>query len=124
MEKKFSESLPTLKGNFNQLQQVVFNLITNACHAMTGGGILSIKTEPSKTGALMTIHDTGSGIPTSSLKKIFDPFYTTKEKNLGTGLGLYICHEIINNHNGTIKVNSILDKGTAFTIFIPTAAST
>jgi len=121
VEKKLNKSIPTISGSFNQLQQVVFNLITNACHAMTGGGILTLKTRKEKNGVSLLVTDTGSGIPHSSLNKIFDPFYTTKEKNIGTGLGLYISHEIITNHSGIISVDSIIDKRTTFKVFIPAA---
>jgi len=119
IKKEYAKKLPPVNGNFNQLQQVFFNLLTNACHSMTGGGYLTIKTSVSKSNVLVSFQDTGSGIAKYSLKQIFDPFYTTKEENTGTGLGLYICNEIINNHSGSIKVDSVLSEGTMFKILLP-----
>ena len=124
LKKKYEKNILPVNGNFNQLQQVVFNLITNACHAMTGGGILTIQTETlkGKGQICLSIHDTGSGIPLASLQKIFDPSYTTKDESIGTGLGLYICHEIISKHSGTISVDSTVDRQTIFKVFLPFAS--
>lgn len=108
------------------LKQVFLNLIRNAIQAMPKGGELRLTTKQSSTGApntenrkLMTIvvADTGIGMPTDHLSKIFNPFFTTKER--GTGLGLAIAHNIVKAHQGTIDVDSVEGKGTSFTVTIP-----
>jgi two-component system sensor histidine kinase PilS (NtrC family) len=108
-----------IKGNFNQIKQLFFNIIINALQAMTKGGELKILMDSNhnKESVKITISDSGSGIPQENIKKIFDPFYTTKEK--GVGLGLSIVHKIIENHNGKIIVNSEQNKGTSFNIYLP-----
>ena len=121
MDTIFAESLPPIYGNFNQLQQVVFNLITNACHAMTGGGSLTIKTEKFKGGGCLTVQDTGYGIPSAYMKKIFDPFFTTKEKGAGTGLGLAVVYWITSDHGGHVEVKTQEKDGTTFLIYLPLA---
>jgi signal transduction histidine kinase len=104
----------------------VINLAVNARDAMPHGGTLTIKTRQIPDASLtgnrgwveIALSDTGIGITEESKKKIFEPFYTTKEG--GTGLGLSIVHKIIENHNGVIKVESEAGKGSIFTILFPT----
>jgi len=117
IEKNYSK-VGEIYGNFGELQQVVFNLITNASHAMVAGGILTIKTKEVAENAVISIKDTGTGIKKSDLKKIFDPFFTTKSK-IGTGLGLSVAFRIIQKHNGEISVSSKIGCGTEFQIKIP-----
>lgn len=99
------------------LEQVFINLLTNAVDAMDGKGTLAIEAKPSDGAVKITVSDTGKGIAAEDMKRIFDPFYTTKEK--GTGLGLAIVYSIIEKHNGKIKVESKPNKGTTFTITLP-----
>lgn len=101
----------------NQLKQVFINLIKNAIEAMPKGGVISITTKTESDGVTIIIEDNGEGIPEEILKKIGQPFVTTKEK--GTGLGLMITYKIIENHQGTIEVKSEKEKGTIFTIKLP-----
>jgi len=118
-----------------QMEQVLFNLATNARDAMPGGGVLILKTEsadlngthPSGDGgnghdtryALLTVSDTGVGMSKETLEKIFDPFFTTKGVGKGTGLGLSMVYGIIKQHNGHIDVSSKPQKGTSFRIYLP-----
>jgi PAS domain S-box-containing protein len=101
----------------NQMKQVFINLIMNAVDAMTpGGGTLTSKVTVTKDRLVITLSDTGCGIPPDHLTKIFGPFFTTKEKGKNTGLGLSITRQIIEAHGGTISVESELGQGTTFTI--------
>ncbi|MCK7485649.1 MAG: ATP-binding protein [Bacillus subtilis] len=93
------------------------NLTLNAVDAMPDGGTLSVSSALMNGSIVIRFADTGSGIPASDLPKIFDPFYTTKEK--GTGLGLAVSYSIIKKMNGVITVDSEIGKGTTFTITIP-----
>jgi signal transduction histidine kinase len=113
--------------NASQIQQVLLNLIINARQAMQPGGMLCVATrrnEPAGTAEIL-VRDTGSGIPADKLGQIFEPFYTSKtadsEGQGGTGLGLSLCREIIESHQGRIRVESVVDKGTTFTIKLPLA---
>jgi two-component system, NtrC family, sensor kinase len=107
-------------GNLGQLQQVFFNLITNASHAMPKGGRIMIKSKKVKNSFVeISVSDTGTGIQPQVLPNIFEPFFTTKEKGRGTGLGLFVTHGIITEHGGTIGVDSVLGTGTTFTIKLP-----
>lgn len=121
-------------GDSGQIEQVLMNLAVNARDAMPSGGSLSISTDMVKLDegfcrvhgygnkgayALISVTDTGSGIDERSLKKIFEPFYTTKDVGKGTGLGLAIVYGIIKRHNGYINVYSELGRGTTFKIYLP-----
>lgn len=102
-----------------QLNQVFLNILMNGIQAMPDGGTLSIKTWIEGDTAFVALGDTGKGIPSSNLPKIFDPGFTTKGVGIGSGLGLSICYNIIKNHDGKIEVTSEPDKGTTFTIRLP-----
>lgn len=104
-------------GNRDQLEQVFLNLIVNAKAAMSDGGTLEIRTETGETDVTIFFRDEGVGIETDDLQKIFEPFYSTKED--GSGLGLFISHGIMTNHNGAIDVVSELGKGTTFILTLP-----
>lgn len=120
---------PQVLANGNQIQQVVLNLLINARQAMPDGGQLIIRIladDENKTVDLM-VRDNGCGIPQEKLRHIFDAFYSTKAGpdetgKGGTGLGLAACRNIIEAHNGRIRVQSSVGKGTAFTIKIPAVA--
>lgn len=108
--------------DFRRIQQVLLNLVINACHAMAEtGGELTIKAfeQEDKQGFEFQIRDTGHGIETATLSKIFDPFYTTKELGKGSGLGLSISKGIVESHKGRIEVWSQKDQGTVFSVFLP-----
>ncbi len=117
MTKHLDPNLPTVMADGNQLSQVFVNLILNAVDAMPEGGELTISTETRDHKVVISFRDTGVGIKNEDKAKIFDPFYTTKEK--GTGLGLAVSYNIIKKMNGTITVDSEIGKGTTFTITLP-----
>ncbi len=104
-----------------RIQQVLLNLIINGVHSMANGGKLSINAfKDTKNGMFVfKVTDTGQGIPKNSLAKIFDPFFTTREVGKGSGLGLSIIHGIIEQHDGTIQVDSVENQGTAFRVSLP-----
>ncbi|MDM5297701.1 PAS domain S-box protein [Bacillus pumilus] len=106
-----------INGDQNQLKQVFINLIKNAVESMPDGGKVDITAKAEKGGIRVTIKDEGVGIPESVMKRIGEPFLTTKEK--GTGLGLMVTFNILENHKGTISVDSQPEKGTAFHIMFP-----
>jgi two-component system NtrC family sensor kinase len=116
----YSQEIPEILADPHQLEQVFINILLNASHAMSTGGILRIVTEfaADRNSVVVKIADTGCGIPEENLAKIFDPFFTTKETS-GTGLGLSVSYGIINSHGGSIEVESSVGVGTAFTIHLP-----
>jgi len=99
-------------GNEGKLYQVFSNLITNSIHAIEGDGEISISAKETEDKTIISITDSGCGIPDELLNKIFDPFFTTKEQGKGTGLGLSIVYNIIKELNGDIEIDSIVDNGT------------
>jgi two-component system NtrC family sensor kinase len=119
--KRLAPDLPVIHSNSGQIRQVFLNIILNAIQAMPEGGELDISTgrwrTDVKNGVVITIGDTGSGIPKEDIGKIFQPFFTTKEE--GTGLGLAISYGIIKEHNGNIEVESEVGRGTTFRVFLP-----
>lgn len=128
LQRLYDPSLPKVVGDGSKLLQVILNIIKNGVEAMPRGGSLSIVTKPSdehvvqngrvKRWAIVSIRDTGRGIPTSEIRKIFLPFYTGKKK--GTGLGLALSKKIIKDHKGLIRVERPdSGKGTVFHIYIP-----
>ena len=125
------ESLPAIKIDPGQIQQVLSNLIINAVHAMPDGGDITISTEMQKTVApadlgsregqflCVKVADQGTGILEKDINRIFTPFYSTKEIGEGTGLGLSISHGIVREHGGWIDVASQPGRGSVFSIFLP-----
>ncbi|MBI4004391.1 MAG: GAF domain-containing protein [Candidatus Omnitrophica bacterium] len=113
------QELPKVRGNQNQLQEVILNLILNACQAMGEQGGKLVLSASASNGAQVEVkvEDTGPGIPANKLTKVFDPFYTTKAT--GTGLGLFVSQRIVKLHGGTIDVASTIGQGTTFTIRLP-----
>ncbi len=103
--------------DLNQIRQVFLNLLVNAIDASRPGGKINISARISDSTIKITISDRGAGIPEADLPKVFDLFFTTKEK--GTGIGLAICRKIIEDHGGTIAVKSILGRGTSVSINLP-----
>jgi signal transduction histidine kinase len=119
------EGRPQAVINPSQIQQVLLNLIINARQAMDGGGRLYIDVRANQeTGmAEVSVRDTGSGIPADKLRKIFEPYFSTKTADAqgqgGTGLGLALAREVIEGHQGRIRVESAIGKGTTFTLKLP-----
>jgi signal transduction histidine kinase len=104
-----------------QIDQVIVNLAVNARDAMPEGGVLTIKTGKSGNMTTLTVSDTGTGIDEVTQERIFEPFFTTKEQGAGTGLGLATVHGIVTQSGGRVEVESVVGKGTKFTIFLPMA---
>jgi len=100
----------------NQLNQVFMNLLVNAARAIEDQGMIQIKTSADKTAVYIEIADTGRGIPSENLNRIFEPGFTTKGAGVGTGLGLSISYNIIQKHGGKIEVESAVGKGTTFVV--------
>lgn len=120
--KKFQENLPRIYGDEHQLQQVLLNLLNNAVDAILGSkteGKIILRLIKKDGNIKISITDNGCGIEEKNIKKIFDPFYTTKEVGKGTGLGLSISYGIIKAHNGDIKVKSKKGTGSRFVITLP-----
>jgi two-component system, NtrC family, sensor kinase len=106
-------------GIEHQLQQVFLNLFLNARDAMPAGGWLSVATRMEDGQAVAEVADTGSGIPSDQLSRIYDPFFTTKNIGRGTGLGLSITYGIVREHHGAIHCDSAVGQGTRFTLTLP-----
>jgi signal transduction histidine kinase/HAMP domain-containing protein len=109
---------PVIRGDKNQLKQVFLNLINNAIYSMDGEGTLGITTGTRDGHVLISISDTGRGIPKDIQERIFEPFFTTKSDK-GTGLGLSVSYKIIQSHRGRIEVQSEENKGCRFTVVLP-----
>jgi two-component system, NtrC family, sensor kinase len=120
VDSRYDRSLPAVYGNLGKLQQVFINLFLNARDAMPSGGELAIQTGMNESMVVVDISDTGTGIPEEDMKRIFDPFYTTKPIGKGTGLGLAVSYGIIQEHGGRIFVDSNIGKGTHFQLKLPT----
>ena len=117
--KQYAPDLPRIKGDMEQLQQLFLNLLFNAIQAMDDGGTITINTVfDSPEWVRVELTDTGQGIPQAQLGRIFDPFFSTRER--GTGLGLSIAHRHVAAHRGRLTVESQEGVGTRFTIFLPT----
>ncbi|HEY3227443.1 MAG TPA: PAS domain-containing protein [Planctomycetota bacterium] len=111
--------LPPVRCFHGQMNQVLLNLVKNAIEAMGGKGKLTVTTAARGRRVLVTVADTGRGIPRRELRKIFEPFYTTKEGGRGMGLGLSISASILQNHGGRLRVASRPGRGTTFTVELP-----
>ncbi len=113
--------LPSLQADPSQLTQILVNLAVNAIQAMAGGGRLTVRTSATGPWLRLEVTDTGHGIPEELRRKIFLPFYTTKDVDQGTGLGLSVVHGIVTAHGGTIVVDSVVGQGSTFRVRLPTA---
>jgi signal transduction histidine kinase len=127
IEKQF-QAVPLAMVNANQIQQVLMNLLVNARQAMPSGGTIWVRlaNDPANRTVDLTVRDSGAGIPADKLPRIFDRYYTTKSGpdasgKGGTGLGLSFCRDVIEAHQGRIRVESTVGKGTAFTLKLPVA---
>ena len=122
IERDLSPWLPRITADLSQLNQVLVNLVVNAIQAMAEGGTLKITTRAIDDHVLLAVEDNGTGMTEDVLKRIFLPFFTTKDVHEGTGLGLPVVHGIVNAHGGKIHVDSTPGKGTRFEILLPVAA--
>lgn len=117
-------ALPTIQADPQQLHQVFLNLITNASDAMPAGGTLTVRSRVGATAGgqqavVIEFSDTGTGIQPSDLPRLWEPFFTTKPEGKGTGLGLAICRRIVEEHRGTIEIETVTGKGTTVRITLP-----
>lgn len=119
VDKLIDLSLPPVLADRDQLIQVLINLVMNSLHAMPEGGRLGLSLDRENRHVRLGVSDTGHGMPEEIRSKVFDPFFTTKDFGKGTGLGLTVVKGIIEEHGGTIAVESVVDKGTTFWIRLP-----
>jgi len=116
--------VPVTIGDRDRLEQMFLNLIVNAADAMPKGGQLLVRVESAKDGGVdVAIEDTGHGIEADALERIFEPFYSSKERGKGTGLGLVVSRSIVLDHKGSIHVESEPGKGTRFLIHLPSGVA-
>jgi len=121
IKRELMTSLPPVKGDIQQLNHLLMNIILNAAQAMKGKGVLTVRSKllPDRGKVCIEISDTGPGISETALPHIFEPFYTTKEEGEGTGLGLSLVYGIVENHGGTIKADSKPGEGATFIVELP-----
>ena len=117
IKEKLGRQMPASPIDVAQIKQVLVNLIKNAMQAMTKGGTLTVQTGSGMDEVWVSIADTGGGIPQEKINRIFEPFYTTKQK--GTGLGLMIVQRVVRDHGGRIELESNVGKGTIFRVWLP-----
>ena len=117
LEENFADDLPTAPLDAAQVQQALVNLIKNAIQAMTHDGTLSLTTLAEAEGVWVHVTDTGGGIAQEKINRVFQPYFTTKEK--GTGLGLMIVQRIVREHGGRIELESHTGQGTTFRLWFP-----
>jgi signal transduction histidine kinase len=119
LARRWAVDLPALRGDRDQLRQVLLNLVTNAYDAMVDGGLLALEAERHAEGILVIVGDTGTGIDPDIRGRLFEPFFTTKAK--GIGLGLAVTHRIVEGHGGSIEVRSQPGSGAVFRLTLPAA---
>ena len=124
---EFDDDLPSIQADRQQLRQLFLNLLTNASDAMPRGGKVTVRAVSSNLGdakaVAIEVEDTGEGITAENLEKIWEPFFTTKPEGKGTGLGLAICRRIVEEHEGTIDIQSETGHGTTIRIVLPATPS-
>lgn len=118
-----TEGLPPIMADPQHIKQVMVNLVVNAIHAMPTGGVLTIQTQSFKDDVYLAVGDTGVGMTPEVRRQIFNPFFTTKDVDQGTGLGLAVVHGIVSAHGGVIEVESEPGRGTRFEITFPCRAT-
>ena len=119
---EYGVNLPTIPGNSQQLEQVIINLITNSCQALPDKEkylVISTSYDESAKSIIIKVCDQGVGIPDEDLEHIIEPFFTTKRTIGGTGLGLSVSYNIVKNHGGSLKFESIYGKKTTATVSLP-----
>jgi signal transduction histidine kinase len=120
------DTLPEIEGNPRDINQVILNLIRNACEAIERGGspgAIAVRTSANQADVHLEISDTGVGIAPEHLSSVFDPGFTTKGVGVGIGTGLTICHQIVHAHHGSIQVSSQPGAGATFTVQLPISQS-
>jgi len=115
---EFTFPLPKVLADFDQLQQVFTNLMLNGIQAMPEGGTLTLRTSAEDGKVRVDVEDTGCGIPKENLNKLGTPFFTTKEKGKGVGLGIAVVYGIVERHKGKVAVQSVVGRGTTFTVYL------
>jgi len=110
-----------IKGRQSEMFEVLVNLIKNATEALPNGGAIDISLAVEGHQVVLRVHDTGVGIPAEELRKVFEPFWSTKRVAAGTGMGLAVCHGIVIRHGGTITADSVPGHGATFTVRVPLA---
>lgn len=133
-----AEHLPPVIGDMNKIEQVMMNFMVNARDAMPYGGIITVTSTvidahpgvagvppyiPAGMYVVLSVADTGVGIPEEIQRKIFEPFYTTKERGKGTGLGLAMVYGVVTEHKGFVTVTSKVNQGSTFTVYLPVSAT-
>lgn len=113
------KEVPQIQGQQGSLSQVFLNMIMNASQAMDSFGDIHLRSYKNAEEIIIEIEDTGTGVSPEAIQKIFDPFYTTKDVGVGTGLGLSVSHGIVKKHHGRIHVDSQMGIGTKFTVHLP-----
>jgi two-component system NtrC family sensor kinase len=122
---RYGENLPEIQGNFANLGQVILNIVQNAIQAVScnaGTILLSTGFDARRRQVIFKCRDTGPGVPPPIRNDIFKPFFTTKEAGQGTGLGLYICHEIVKKHGGSLVLEDAQERGACFVMRLPVTA--
>jgi PAS domain S-box-containing protein len=119
VRRELAPHVPPVRGNENRIQQVFFNLILNARDAMPSGGWLTLRTHADDDTVVVEVSDTGHGIRREHIRRIYDPFFTTKGIGKGTGLGLSVSYGIVQEHGGAIFVESDPGQGTTFQVALP-----
>jgi two-component system, NtrC family, sensor kinase len=114
---------PVIDGDASQITQILVNLIINAIHAMPEGGTVTVTTSAADDVVQMGVQDTGTGMDQKTVEQIFLPFFTTKDVDMGTGLGLSVVHGIVSAHGGTVEVSSRVGQGSVFKINFPAGGS-
>jgi len=117
IEQQLGANLPSIQIDPGQIKQALVNLVKNAIQAMTKGGRLLLRTSQASEGIVVSVSDTGGGIPEEKINRIFEPFYTTKKK--GSVLGVMIVQRIVREHGGQIELESRVNQGTTFRIWLP-----
>jgi len=117
VQRDLDAELPSIRADADQLQQVFVNLVTNAVQAMPDGGALAVGTRREGDLVAVQVSDTGCGITAEGMARLFQPFFTTKDK--GIGLGLSVTQSLVQGHRGTIHVESRVGAGTTFTVRLP-----
>jgi two-component system, NtrC family, sensor kinase len=124
IKRELDPELPLIRADATQLHQVLINLVVNAIQAMPSGGVLTIRTTRQREHVGLTIADTGVGMSDDVKRNIFTPFFTTKDVDEGTGLGLAVVHGIVTAHGGAIRVTSELGHGARFDVELPFSTAT
>ncbi len=119
LQLNLQSDLPEIESNPAQLNQVLVNLLVNAMQAMPQGGRMTVETRSDGENIHLSVEDTGAGMDDEVMRQIFVPFYTTKDVNQGTGLGLAVVHGIVSSHGGSVRVESEIDRGSRFEVILP-----